>query len=84
MWVKNFENAGIAQTPENGFGTTPLTKYRRQVLMLYPDIVLVYDELEASEPVRWEWLLHSPCSSASRADVHYSLGQWGGSGTDVQ
>lgn len=60
MWVKNFENAGIAQTPENGFGTTPLTKYRRQVLMLYPDIVLVYDELEASEPVRWEWLLHSP------------------------
>ena len=60
MWVKNFENAGIAQTPENGFGTTPLTKYRRQVLMLYPDIVLVYDELEASESVRWEWLLHSP------------------------
>lgn len=60
MWVKNFENAGIAQTPENGFGTTPLTKYRRQVLMLYPDIVLVYDELEASKPVRWEWLLHSP------------------------
>lgn len=60
MWVKNFENAGIAQTPENGSGTTPLTKYRRQVLMLYPDIVLVYDELEASEPVRWEWLLHSP------------------------
>lgn len=60
MWVRNFENAGITQTPEYGFGTTPLTKYRRQVLMLYPDIVLVYDELEASEPVRWEWLLHSP------------------------
>ena len=28
--------------------------------MLYPDIVLIYDELEAAETVRWEWLLHSP------------------------
>ena len=60
MWIENFAAAGIEQTPENGFGETPLTKYRRQVLMLYPDIVLIYDELEASEPVRWDWLLHSP------------------------
>ncbi|WP_244074421.1 DUF4962 domain-containing protein [Bacteroides uniformis] len=60
MWVNNFAQAGIAQTPENGFGPTPLTKYRRHVLMLYPDIVVLYDELEASEPVRWDWLLHSP------------------------
>ena len=28
--------------------------------MLHPDVVVVYDELEASEPVRWDWLLHSP------------------------
>lgn len=59
MWVKAFEAAGIAQTPENGFGTTPLTRYRRHVLMLHPDIVVIYDEMEASEKVRWEWLLHS-------------------------
>lgn len=60
MWVSAFEQAGISQTPENGFGSTSLTRYRRHVLMLHPDIVLLYDELEASEPVRWEWLLHSP------------------------
>ena len=60
MWIESFQKAGIEQTPENGFGETPLTKYRRQMIMLYPDIVLIYDELEASHPVRWDWLLHSP------------------------
>ena len=60
MWVDYFKQAGIEQTPENGFGATPLTKYRRHVLMLHPHKVIVYDELEASEAVRWEWLLHSP------------------------
>lgn len=61
MWIQSFENAGITQTPENGFGETPLTKYRRHVLMLHPEgIILIYDELEASEPVTYDWLLHSP------------------------
>lgn len=60
MWVGYFKQAGIEQTPENGFGATPLTKYRRHVLMLHPHTVIVYDELEASEAVCWEWLLHSP------------------------
>ena len=60
MWEKNFEKAGITQTPENGFGETPLTKYRRHIFLLHPDIVLIYDELEASRPVTWDWLLHSP------------------------
>lgn len=60
MWIDNFKNAGIAQTPENGFGKTPLTKYLRHIFMLHPDIVVIYDELEASEAVRWDWLLHSP------------------------
>ncbi len=60
MWISYFAQAGIEQTPENGFGETPLTKYRRHVLMLHPRTVVIYDELEASEPVRWDWLLHSP------------------------
>ena len=59
-WIGNFEVAGITQTPDNGFGVTPLTKYLRHVWMLHPGIVVIYDELEASEPVRWDWLLHSP------------------------
>lgn len=60
LWTAAFEAAHIEQTPQNGFGTTPLTKYRRHILMLHPNIILLYDELEASEPVRWDWLLHSP------------------------
>lgn len=75
MWIDNFAAAGIEQTPENGFGPTPLTKYRRQVLMLYPDAVLIYDELEASEPVRWDWLLHSP--------VRFDISSGGSSGTSL-
>lgn len=60
MWINYFNQAGITQTPDNGFGKTPLTVYRRHILMLHPYTVLIYDELEASEPVRWDWLLHSP------------------------
>lgn len=60
MWIESFEKAGITQTPDNGFGTTPLTRYLRHVFVLHPNIVVLYDELEASESVRWDWLLHSP------------------------
>lgn len=61
MWQAYFEAAGITQTPENGFGETPLSKYLRHVMVLHPDqIVLIYDELEATEPACWDWLLHSP------------------------
>ena len=58
MWIEAFRKAGISQTAQYGFGATPLKKYRRHVLMLYPDIVVIYDELEASEAVTWDWLLH--------------------------
>lgn len=60
MWTAAFEAAGIAQTPENGFGKTPLSKYLRHLLVLHPHTIVIYDELEATEAVRWDWLLHSP------------------------
>ena len=28
--------------------------------MLHPNIVVIYDELEATKPVTWDWMLHSP------------------------
>lgn len=59
MWLKAFNAAGISQTPENGFGTTPLTRYRRHVMMLQGGYTVIYDELEASEAATWDWLLHS-------------------------
>lgn len=60
MWVENLKKAGIAETPENGFGPTPLSCYRRHVALLHPNKVVIYDELAAEEPVSWQWLLHSP------------------------
>lgn len=67
-WVENFRAAGITQTPGNGFGTTPLTRYLRHVWMLHPDIIVIYDELDASGPVRYDWLLHSPTAFKVDAD----------------
>lgn len=60
MWEKNFVGAKLEQSPENGFGETSLKKYRRHIFLLHPDKVVIYDELEAAKPVRWDWLLHSP------------------------
>lgn len=59
MWQENFKKAGLEQSPENGFGNTPMKKFRRHIFLLHPDIVVIYDELEASKPVHWDWLLHS-------------------------
>lgn len=60
MWEKNFQTEGIEQSREHGFGATPLKKYLRHIFFLDPNIVVIYDELEASKPVTWDWLLHSP------------------------
>lgn len=60
MWEKNFAAQKLEQSPENGFGETPLKKYRRHIFLLHPDKVVIYDELEAGKAVNWDWLLHSP------------------------
>lgn len=60
MWINNFANQNLKQSAENGFGETQLTLYRRHIFLLHPDKVLIYDEMEAKKPVRWDWLLHSP------------------------
>lgn len=64
MWIENFRKAGVEQSVENGFGPTPLTRYFRHMVMLKPGIAVIYDELEASEAAKWEWLLHSPVEFA--------------------
>lgn len=60
MWQKNFVTHKLEQSRENGFGETPLKKYRRHIFLLHPNIVVIYDELEAEKAVRWDWMLHSP------------------------
>ena len=59
MWIAAFEAAGIQQTPQFGFGATPLTRYLRHIAMLGSDAIVIYDEIEASEPAQIDWLLHS-------------------------
>jgi hypothetical protein len=39
---------------------TGLTKFRRHLLFLHPNILVIYDELEADHPAKWSWLIHSP------------------------
>lgn len=60
MWQKNFSAQSLKQSSENGFGETSLTKYRRHIFMLHPNIIVIYDELESGKSVSWDWLLHSP------------------------
>lgn len=59
MWQRILASQGLEQTPEYGFGKTPLRKFRRHVFLLHPNIVVIYDELEADKAVKWDWLLHS-------------------------
>lgn len=59
-WKKSFAAHQLEQSPEYGFGETPLKKFRRHMLFLYPNTIVIYDELEAERNVRWDWLLHSP------------------------
>jgi hypothetical protein len=39
---------------------TGLRRFKRHMLFLYPDIVVIYDELKADHPVTWDWIIHSP------------------------
>lgn len=59
FWIDRMQQSGVAYTAENGFGNPGITRFRRHFVYLKPDIVVVYDELAAREPVRWTWLLHS-------------------------
>ena len=60
MWIEKMAASGVPQSRENGFGETPLKVFRRHISMFGKDKVLIYDELEASEAVSFDWLLHSP------------------------
>jgi hypothetical protein len=36
-----------------------VTRFLRHLILLKPDVVVVYDELEAGKGVAWSWLIHS-------------------------
>jgi hypothetical protein len=68
-WVENFltgdelsyavGNASNAYDSVEDNEDAGLENFRRHVIMLRPDIVVIYDELEAEQPSTWSYLLHS-------------------------
>ena len=41
------------------YGDAGLTKFRRHVVLLHPQTIVIYDEVEADHEAQWQWLLHS-------------------------
>jgi hypothetical protein len=68
-WIENFltgdrlsyavGNASNAYDSAEEKADPGLNNFKRHVLMLRPDIVVVYDELDAEKPAAWSYLLHS-------------------------
>jgi hypothetical protein len=52
----------------NAYGDAGLTRFRRHIAFLRPDIVVVYDDLKADHAAQWSWLLHSPGRIEAKTD----------------
>lgn len=59
-----FANAGLNRDEHISRGE--MKRFRRHTLLLGNSLILVYDELEANHPVRWDWILH--CRKKMTAD----------------
>ncbi len=59
FWLDRMRRFNVAPTRENGIGNPNVTRFRRHFVYLKPDIVVIYDELAAVQPIVWTWLLHS-------------------------
>lgn len=69
-WIARFINgdhltyavgdASMAYGGRSEKTSTGLQKFRRHLLFIHPDILVVYDELTADHAAKWSWLIHSP------------------------
>ena len=60
LWLKRGEQNDVDYSPENGWDETGLKTFRRHIITLGSSgYTFIYDELEASEPVTWSYLLHT-------------------------
>ena len=60
LWLERGEQSEVAYTPENGWDDVPLTKFRRHIVNLgKTGFIFIYDELEASEPADFTFMLHT-------------------------
>lgn len=60
LWLKRGKQSGVDYTPENGWDDVPLKTFRRHIVNLgKTGYIFIYDELEATEPITWSYLLHT-------------------------
>lgn len=60
LWIERGKHSGLDYSPKNGWDENRLKTFRRHVVVLGKSgLVFIYDELEATEPVTWEYLLHT-------------------------
>lgn len=60
FWLDRFTQIGIKADKESGYGDAGVKKFRRHVLQLDSNYVVVYDELESVKPIKWTSQMHSP------------------------
>ncbi len=59
QFIKFHQDGKLAMDASNGLGTAPVERVERHLAFVRPDLVVIYDVLEATEPVTWSFLLHS-------------------------
>ncbi|WP_316823855.1 DUF4962 domain-containing protein [Pedobacter miscanthi] len=60
FWLDRFKQINLVPTPANGHGNPHVTLYRRHMLQLDGNYIILYDELEAEKSVKWTTQFHSP------------------------
>lgn len=55
---KNLQHIAYAAGDATKCYGKPITKYLRYILFIRPSLIIVMDELESSEPVQIDWLMH--------------------------
>lgn len=60
FWLNRFKQINVVPSKENGYGESGVTLYRRHMLQLEGGYIVLYDELEAKNPVKWTTQFHTP------------------------
>ncbi|NQZ59155.1 MAG: heparinase II/III family protein, partial [Lentisphaeraceae bacterium] len=56
QWWDRVKSAGLDWYEE--MENKSVSKFRRHLLFIKPGLIVVYDELEATKDVQWQWVLH--------------------------
>ncbi len=60
LWIERGKVSHLEYSPQNGWDENRLKTFRRHIVQLGgADLLFIYDELEADQPVEWNYLLHT-------------------------